>query len=209
MYEAVLWDFDGTLADTLTVGLRIYNRLAQERGFRPITDPHAVRHMSFREFTSAHKIGLHRVPSAFAAFIQELKAKADSISLCTGVADCVQQISSFGLMQAVVSSNSAETIRRCLQANDVLQHFQTVSGTMKIFGKETRIRKAVKELNVSADRALYVGDELRDIEAARAADVDVASVTWGLNSADALLKDSPNYLLSEPQELAELVTPVA
>ena len=53
-YQLVLWDFDGTLADTLPLALSIYNRMAAERNFKPIDDPHAVRDMGMREFLKSH-----------------------------------------------------------------------------------------------------------------------------------------------------------
>jgi phosphoglycolate phosphatase-like HAD superfamily hydrolase len=42
-YTFVLWDFDGTLADTFSCTLAAYNALAARRGLRPIDDPEAAR----------------------------------------------------------------------------------------------------------------------------------------------------------------------
>ena len=50
-----------------------------------------------------------------------------------------------------------------------------------------------------------MGDEIRDIEAANSAGVDVAAVGWGLNSRRALLKRNPTYIVAQPAELPELL----
>ena len=53
-YKLILWDFDGTLADTFGCSLRIYNDLADQHGFRRIDDPEAVRSMSTVAFLRQH-----------------------------------------------------------------------------------------------------------------------------------------------------------
>lgn len=200
-YKLLLWDFDGTLADSLTIALDIYNRMAAEKKFRPITDPHAVRNMGMREFLKAHGISFHKVPFVFSAFLKEFRAQAREITLFPGVAEVLNTFSGRDILQGIVSSNSSEAIRQCLQANTVETLFQYVSGTSGIFGKEKRIGTALKKLNVAAQDVLYIGDEIRDIEAARAAGIDVAAVTWGLNSKVALAKHNPTFLVSTPDEL--------
>lgn len=204
-YRLVLWDFDGTLADTLALALHVYNQLAKEQKFQPITDPAAVRDMSMREFLRTHGVPRYRVPFAFAAFLKRIRSQAASVSLHDGITDVVQQLFELGLQQGVVSSNSTENINSCLQASSVMSCFAFVGGTSRVSGKETRIRKVVRELGMPPADVLYVGDEIRDINAARSAGVDIASVTWGLNSAAALSRHDPTWLISEPAELLRVV----
>lgn len=204
-YKVVLWDFDGTLADTLTLALGIYNRMAAEKSFKPIDDPHAVRDMGMREFLKSHGVPLHKIPFAFSTFLTELRSMAKDVSLHDGIGVALQQISDYGILQGVVSSNSTDTIRQCLASNDAETHFDYISGTSKIFGKEKRIAKALKALNATAQQALYIGDEIRDIEAARAAGLDIAAVAWGLNSAAALTQHKPTHLVSSPDELLSIL----
>ena len=52
---------------------------------------------------------------------------------------------------------------------------------------------------------LYVGDETRDVEAAMAAGVDAAAVTWGFQTEALLRSANPRFVLSAPRELVELV----
>ena len=205
-YQLVLWDFDGTLADTLSIALDVYNQLAESSGFLPITDPHAVREMSMREFLTAYRIPTYRVPFAFAAFRKRLQQQAEHVTLHTGIAELLPKIAERGVRQGVVSSNSTENIQQCLTANAAASYFDYVSGTSRIFGKERRIRKAIRRLKLTPDNVLYVGDEIRDIDAARSAGLDIASVTWGLNSAAALESHCPNYVVDTPDQLLCIIT---
>lgn len=204
-YKLVLWDFDGTLADTLTIALGIYNRMALKKRFKPITDPESVREMNMREFLKSHNVPAYRVPLAFNTFLKELRRLAPEICLNSGISGVLQSISDLGIRQGVVSSNATETICQCLEANLAKQHFAFISGTSKIFGKERRLKKAIKESGCGVHEVLYVGDEIRDIEASRAADMDIAAAGWGLNSATALATHSPTHLISHPDELLEIL----
>lgn len=204
-YKLVLWDFDGTLADTLTLALGIYNRMAAERKYRVITDPYAVRHMGMREFLKTHNIPMHRIPFVFSTFLKEIRKYAAEIKLYDGVASVVGQIGRGEIKQGVVSSNSTETIRCCMEKNNADMHFDYMSGTSGIFGKEKRIKKAFQKFNIAPQEVLYIGDEIRDIEASRAAGVDIAAVTWGLNSAEALTAQDPTYHVASPDGLMSIL----
>lgn len=204
-YKLVLWDFDGTLADTLSIALAIYNKMAENKSFRPITDPESVREMSMREFMKSHDVPAYRVPMAFTTFLKELRRLAPQITLNAGISSTLQNITELGIRQGIVSSNSTETIRLCLEANQAKQHFESINGTSRILGKERRLKKAVKEFGCDVHEVLYVGDEIRDVEASQAANMDIAAVGWGLNSTSALAIHSPTHLISHPDELVEIL----
>lgn len=206
-YKLLLWDFDGTLANTLSIALGIYNRLADEKNFRPITDPDSVRNMNMREFLKSHHVPAYRIPLAFNAFLKELRRLAPDVSLNEGVGSALQQISELGVSQGVVSSNRTETIQACLECNDVASYFEFISGTSRIFGKERRLNKAVRQFGCELSEVLYVGDEIRDIEASRAAGMDIVSVGWGLNSMDVLADHKPTYLIDHPDQLLQILQP--
>ena len=204
-YKLLIWDFDGTLADTLRLALAVSNRLAHKYGFVSISDPQSVRDLNMRDFLKAHRVPATRVPFAFAAFLSELKSTSKSVLLNDGVGPVVRQLAQHGFQQAVGSSNDTDVIRNCLMSNYVLQHFDFVSGMSRIFGKERRIRTALRHFGHDASDALYVGDEIRDIEAARAVEMDIAAVTWGLNSIEALRAHQPQFLIEHPDKLMDCV----
>ena len=74
-------------------------------------------------------------------------------------------------------------------------------GYTRLFGKEKPIRKQVNAVDIPPQRMIYVGDEVRDIEAGRKAGIEVAAVTWGLNSSSLLQRYRPTLLVDEPSEL--------
>ena len=79
------------------------------------------------------------------------------------------------------------------------------------FGIHPRAQPEVRVLDVefNGHRASFfvevVGDEVRDVEAAQKAGVDVAAVTWGFQSSEALADLAPTYLIHHPMDLLGLV----
>lgn len=200
-YELIIWDFDGTLADTLQLALEIYNEIARDKGFLPITDPHAVRDLSMSEFLAAHRIPAHRIPGTFSRFLSEVHGRSATLLLNPGIAETVSALHSLNITQGVVSSNQKQNIENCLHAHGLRDCFKFIVGTSRLFGKSRSVRKASRAAGIDTNRVLYVGDEIRDIEAAEAAGTDVAAVTWGLNSASALGARNPTWLVESPHEI--------
>jgi phosphoglycolate phosphatase len=106
---------------------------------------------------------------------------------------------------SVLSSNSRENILACLRANGVAGHFESVIGYRRILGKGECIRRFLKGRASVGEQAIYVGDEVRDIAAARKAGVDVAAVTWGYNTRELLTEHAPDYVIERPEQLLTLL----
>jgi phosphoglycolate phosphatase len=201
-FKLILWDFDGTLANTLGSALRSYNRLAVKHGYLPITDTDAVRDMTTRQFLKAHGIPIHKVPGLFGGFLTEQR-KGPPAPLFDGIADTIRQSAAAGMRHGVVSSNSTQTIDRSLATADLSDCFDCVVATSRLFGKAKGLQKAARDQGLPPEQILYVGDEVRDIEAARTAGMPVASVTWGLNSESLLQQRQPDWILNQPADLLQ------
>jgi len=60
-------------------------------------------------------------------------------------------------------------------------------------------------LKLYTEDVIYIGDEVRDIEAARAAGIKIASVTWGYNLESILTENKPDYIVTQPRDLLNLM----
>ena len=207
-FRLVVWDFDGTLADSLAASVDLFNRLAPEMGFRPITDPVAARALTTRQFLKLHGISMWRLPKLVRRFQAAAADHADQLSLFPGLPPVLRELRSRGSRLGILSSNREDNIRRCLRANGVEDEFAFVVGYPKLFGKGKALRRILKAERVPPEDVLYVGDEVRDVEASRKARVAVAAVTWGFH-AEALLRDNgADHVVTDPRQLLELVRPV-
>ena len=86
----------------------------------------------------------------------------------------------------------------------VERHFAFVVGYPKLFGKAKALRRILKQEKTPRDRVLYVGDEMRDVIAAKKAKVAVAAVSWGFHAEALLRTQGPDAMLAEPGELVEI-----
>ena len=200
-YQLVLWDFDGTLADTLRGALDIYNALADKYGVLPISDSAAVREMSPREFIKTHRIPWLKVRLLFREFLAAQHSGIEKAAIFPGIASVLLALRDRGCRLGVVSSNSEKNIRMCLASNGMDNEFQLVVGYSRLFGKERALRRVITGEGISTREVLYIGDEIRDIEAAAKVGVDMVAVAWGFNSAAALREHNPTYLVETPEEL--------
>jgi len=76
-----------------------------------------------------------------------------------------------------------------------------VVGYPRLFGKGRAIRRLLKKEGIEPTQFLYIGDEVRDVEAARQAGVDIAAVGWGFHTLEQLSQESPTYLWSCPGDV--------
>jgi phosphoglycolate phosphatase len=204
-YAFVLWDFDGTLADTFSCMVSAYNVLAGRRGFRPLNDPQAARDLDPMGLLRTLGIPLLRGPSLMTSLLASVRRDMPSVRLFPGVTEVLDALAQAGCRMSVLSSNSRDNILACLQANGVAERFDSIIGYRRLFGKSEGMRRFVKARAAVGQRAIYVGDEVRDIAAARKAGVDVAAVTWGYNTAALLAKHAPDYLIERPEQLLTLL----
>ncbi len=204
-YRLVLWDFDGTLADTLRMAVAIYNRIAPKHHALPMTDPEAMRELTTREILRRHNVRCHRFPFLIREFLAEQSRTMPQTRLHAGIKETLESLTSAGLRHGIVSSNSEANIRVCLEENGVQNQFEFVVGIGRLFGKKRGLKQALKLAKLSPQEVLYVGDETRDIRAAHQVRMPIAVVTWGVNSQSLLVEHHPEHILTTPQDLLAIV----
>jgi phosphoglycolate phosphatase len=204
-YPWLLWDFDGTLADTLPCLLRIYNEVGPRYGLCPIDDPEAARRLPLRELVRGSGISSLKLPLLLREVFAAQSLQVAGLRLFAGLPGVLEAVHQSGRRMSVLSSNTEANIRTCLGANGVEGLFESVLGYSRLFGKARALRRFVRARGIDRRQVLYVGDEVRDVEAARAAGVAVAAVAWGFNAAELLARHGPDHLVEEPRQLLGLL----
>ena len=203
--EVYLFDFDGTIADTRSVAHCILNDMAREYGFKelPLEHLEAARDMGTREFIRHLGISNWRVPSIARRGLQLLHERIDQVTPIIGMPEVLSTLHGQGHRIGILTSNSETNVTEFLRRNN-LPYFHFVRTSSKLFGKSREMKKILRAEKVAPEAVLYVGDETRDIEAARETGLRMAAVTWGYNSPGALAALNPHHLIGSPQELLNL-----
>ena len=178
-YALAIFDLDGTLADSFPWFLRTINDVADRFGFRRVRDEdvETLRHASTREILAHLEVPLWKLP-AIARHMRRLKAAAaPDISLFAGTDAMLRTLADGGVQLALVTSDSEANAREKLGPSAALfAHFDC---SASLFGKAAKFRRVIRRAGVAPDRVIAIGDEVRDIEAARAVGIACGAVCWG------------------------------
>ncbi len=205
MSDAILiFDFDGTIADTHHYAVHIANRLAPEYGYRQMEweDVERLRDKTAKEIIEHLGVPILKIPAILARAKHEFHKGIDDVHLIDGLHDVLHELHRLGVLMGIVSSNAAKNIDRFLSNHD-LKIFDFLHGTKRVWSKHHSLEKLIKRRGFERERVFYVGDETRDISAAKKSGVRGVSVTWGYNSAKVLSEHSPDYLIETPSELLQ------
>jgi phosphoglycolate phosphatase-like HAD superfamily hydrolase len=202
----VLFDFDGTLADTFSAGIEILNILAAEFRFRPLPPEEVslARDLSTRGLMKHLGIPRMKLPHISKRGTEEIGKRIDSIVPLPNMPELVRKLHAMGFRLGILTSNSEANVRAFLKNHD-LEVFDFVKNSSKLLGKSSVLRRLMREFQLEPHEIFFVGDELRDIEAAQETGVHIAAVTWGYNSTRALTEAAPDYLFTRPSELSTLL----
>ncbi|MBB1592562.1 HAD hydrolase-like protein [Achromobacter sp. UMC46] len=205
-YDIAAFDFDGTLADTMPWFNSILNTVADKYGFRKIdlSERENLRHREASDILKYLGIPLWKLP-AIMSHVRTLMQDIDpSVHLFDGIPEVLARLKAGGLRLAVISSNSIENVQRVL-GPDAAALFDDYECGTDLFGKAAKIDRLMRRHEVAPERFLLVGDEMRDIDAARKAGVHVASVAWGYNHVDALRERGPNEIFLSVADLPAIL----
>jgi phosphoglycolate phosphatase len=204
--RVVIFDFDGTIADTFWQGLEILNAMSDEFGYRKLAEEELpqARDMTTRQLMRFLGISNRRLPVIAHKGVKQLRAKIREIQPIPGVPEILRELNARGLRLGIVTSNSEENVGIFLKNHD-LDFFEFVRSSSRLLGKAREIRQAMKVGKFGPADTLFVGDETRDIEACRRVNIRCAAVTWGYNSRRSLEAQAPQFVLDRPDELLGLI----
>ena len=204
MYKLILFDFDGTIADTIELGVPIFNELAKKHNFLGIKNIDELRNVTLREFFKNHEVPKLKFPFYFKEFLKELHKQIDKVQVYDEMDDVVKKLNK-NYKLGIVSSNSKENIKKFLKINDLEFCFDFVYNYSLLFGKAQIFKKIMRLKKLDKKDLVYIGDELRDIEASKKAGIDIISVTWGFNNKEILMKKNPTFIADKPKDILKFL----
>lgn len=205
--KAIIFDFDGTIADTVDALVSIANRLAEEFGYIPITPDELdlLKNLNSREIIKYSGISVFKIPFLVKKVKAELKDKIAELKPIPGIKEVLIVLKKKGIRLGIITSNSQENVTEFLKSNNLDSIFDFIYSGVTIFGKTTIINNVLKKQQINPEEVIYVGDETRDIEASQKANIKVIAVTWGFNSQEILARQNPNFLVHQPSDLLDVI----
>ena len=202
----VIFDFDGTVADSFAESLLSYNRVAPRLRLRTVAEAEIpeLRRLGAGELIVALGIPMWKLPRLMITVRADLMDHFDAVGPVPGIGEALHELRQAGYRLAIVTSNSQANVRGFL-ARHGLDLFPTVVAGASIFGKSRRLRRLLKAAQVGGSAAVYIGDTSPDIRAAREAGTAAVAVTWGFSARAPLAAENPDAVVESTSELAATI----
>ncbi|MBW3568794.1 HAD-IA family hydrolase [Candidatus Parcubacteria bacterium] len=206
MSKAVVFDFDGTLADTEGFLRQIYGDIAREKGWEPLSKRtyrrlftasiwEAARWARFRPWRLHHLVSESRT---------RLQARANEIKIFDGLKNVVNELHKSGYDIYMLSRNWQSTVQIVVDKNG-LGDKVVVLEKPGFFTKHKSVKKLLVQKKYEKKQTWMVGDEVRDLYAAKRAGVPFIAVVWGFQDKKTLKAFKPAALAQKPQEILDII----
>ena len=212
-YELIVFDMDGTILDTLedlknsmNHTLKLHNmpeRTLDEirsfvgNGIRKLIERAVMSGTSTEQIDVIHKDFMEHYEIHCADFTRPYD----------GVNDLIKELRNRGYKTAVVSNKADGAVQDlCVQYFPGL--FDLAIGERPEIAKKPAadmINLALNKLNVSKEKAVYIGDSDVDVATARNSKLDMIAVDWGFRTREFLMEQGAETIVSKPEEILELV----
>ena len=200
MYKLIIFDFDGTIADTIEYGIPIFNDLARKHKFRELKDINEVRGVTLMEFIKTHKISRIKFLFYLREFLKKLNREMGNVMAYKGMENVIKQLDK-DYKLGIISANSKENIKKFLEANKLEYYFDFIYNYPLLRGKSSVFKKIMKEKRLRKEEVIYIGDEDSDIVAAKKAGIDIMAVTWGMKNKELLKEKKPIFIAEKPADI--------
>lgn len=206
--RVVIFDFDGTLADTGPIIHKLYSEIALKNGLRPMTkqDYLSLRKGTLKDARRWIGIKIWQFPLIVRSIKKLMYVQSEEVKLFPQMINIVEQLHAQDVKMYILSSNTSDTIQKVLVRHGLDGYFEILPLRRRLLGgKAPAIKKLVKKHNVSRRSIFMVGDEVRDIRAAKQAKVKSVAVNWGLQDEVILKRYRPTHLVTSFSELKTIL----
>jgi len=205
--KTVIFDFDGTLANSVDLIFRLYNEYAEQFRYSPVTweEIPALRRMSYAKAMKVKGVKARRLPKILLTLSKEMHSRMDDVLPYDGIVDILLELQKQGISIGVLTSNQAPLVNSFFKKHG-FPAFDFVVSEKTIFGKDKALKRIIKRFGLDSSQIIYIGDEPRDVVASRKAGVRVIGVSWGIAGLEGFEKASPDLLVHTPAELLSAIT---
>lgn len=203
--KLIIFDFDGTIANTLPVAIKVGNELApkylkKKVDFKKVFYSKGVGALIKETKTPAYKVLL-----IARRFRKQMKKYFDTVKIDLGMKNLVRKFRSQGYIVGLVTSNSRHNVKTFLSRYDMRDDFDFIKTNVSLFTKAWRIKRSVRKYRIAKDQAYVIGDETRDIDAAKKAGVRSVAVVWGMNSRKLLRSRHPDKIVNTAEQIYDWI----
>ncbi|KAF5080654.1 HAD hydrolase-like protein [Acetobacterium wieringae] len=206
-YKCVVFDFDGTLADTEEKAFNIYNELATKYKYSTVTmeELQHIKNLHVKEIKEIVDIPFYQFPRALRDGQKMMRKESNEIhAFAPDIHAFFTALRRETKHIGILTSNIKKTVSDFLITYDISHEIEFIMCSA-LMSKSKKIKKVLRKHDIKPSEMLYIGDEVRDIEACHKVGVDVAAVNWGYNTPLALEKCKPTFMIDNIWKVIDIV----
>ena len=205
--RSIIWDFDGTIADSFSEIVQVTHELTHAPQLSNVEEVKWLRDHDHGlvDALKGLKIPKWQLPWLLARGRRMLAKRIHQVPLYPGLAEVFKKLNEEKYEMYIISSNSAHNVERFMLEKGILTYFKGVYGSIGLFDKTTALKRIIKKAHLDPAATIYVGDEVRDIQATKALNMPCVAVTWGFNSENLLYEQSPMVIAHTPAQLQTIL----
>jgi phosphoglycolate phosphatase len=203
--ETIIFDFDGTIVDSFEFMSVHFKTISKRLGEKELSlyEVKALKNDTLENL--AKKYQLWKV-LIMAVWIQsKMLRNAADIKIHVGLKSVIEELARDRYRLCIFSNNSATVIRKILEYHNLQDSFEVIVGRRNLSSKTKSLAKFITKYKIDPNTAIYVGDEVKDIIAAKANGVRIISVSWGFNSSVKLKEYQPDWLAVKSSQISRII----
>jgi len=179
-FRAVLFDLDGTLANTLPLCIEAFRLAVEPATGRAVSDAEIIATFGPSEEGTIQALAPNHYAESLAAYLQHYeRLHAQYPTPFTGITALLQDLRDRGVRLGLVTGKGAESTRLSLRQFGLDEAFEVVeTGSPLGPRKVEALRQLLRSWGLAPQEAVYIGDAPSDVSAARAAGVPVVAAAW-------------------------------
>lgn len=202
--KLVIFDFDGCIANPEIIVRKVAFEMIKKYVKYDINAEKILREEGMRSFIKQSGIGYWRIPLLERKFRKKMGQEFDNVKPYEGIPFLIKHLDKDYTL-GIATSNSKKNVRGFLQRYDLFNSFKFIKTNISLFTKAWWLKILIKKYGFKKYEVVMIGDEVRDIQAAKKAGIKSIAATWGLNTRKALEQSNPNYIATKPLEILDII----
>jgi len=208
--RALIFDFDGTIANTLPIVLSQTARISQKYKLNKEAQEILKLASQLPLWQLLRELNISWIKKFFILWDvkqaqEQLSTEIEYIEPFHGMKEVLTELANRRIKLYIYSSNIQKIVVKFLEKEKIINLFEKIYTGGSLFGKAKGLTKILKKENLTNTEVLYVADEIRDLIACRKANIKMIGVAWGLAGEQTLVQAHADFIVRNPIEILEII----
>jgi len=205
MKKLLIFDYDGTLVDSLDVMTIVINKLIKSsRPNNPLSKEEVANIFNVNFYEGMKNLGIdEKVIKNYSNEAKYFIKYKHEIKPFEGILEVIKKLSQENTI-VIISSNTTKVIEVFLKDTELEHYVKEIIGIEKETSKVKKIEYCKIKYGIENEFIFYVGDTTGDVIEGKKAQVKTVAVTWGFHDKEKLEKEQPDFMVEKPNDLLKL-----